>query len=103
MEAFLNLHLNGLNDLCLHEEVDFLLRWMDVNIHRMRKEEKGEVDERVGVFREEVVINGFNGLLQRGAVNKPVVDEEDKSAFGFVKRRRRDETLDIQPETLQAI
>jgi hypothetical protein len=103
LKALLNLHLNGLNDLRLHEEVDLLLRWMDVDIHRMRKEEEGEVEERVCVLRQEGVVNGFDGLLQRGAVNKAVVDEEDESPFGFVKRRRRDESFGRQAEALQAI
>lgn len=63
---------NKLHDLVLVLKRDFLLRRMDVDVDFGWRDREGEVDEGMGVFGEQGRVEGFEGALERGAVDVAV-------------------------------
>lgn len=51
---------------------------MNVDVHMRSRHLYGEIDERVGVLGQDVLVGGFYCLLYRRALHQSVVDEEYK-------------------------
>jgi hypothetical protein len=76
-----------LNNLIFILEPNFLLRRMNVNIDFRRIDVEGEIDEGVGSFGEDGGVEGFEGALERGAVNVTICGRGKLSKRGKYKRK----------------
>ena len=66
----------ALDYFVLGEEVYFSLSWVDIYIHIARFYLQAQIHPWVTTFGQEGIVRLFDGPLDVGGLNRPVVDEE---------------------------
>lgn len=74
----------------ISHESNLSLGGVDVDVEVSAWHGDPEIDEGMRALGEDVLVGSLDGLLDRGALDQPVVDEQDKvGPLGEEKERQR--------------